>query len=105
MVEYDGAGRSPRTGSEVATVLVVDDAPATRYIVSSWLRRSGHRVVEAGTGGEALATLRREAVDIVVLDVGLPDMTGFDVCEQIKSDPLLRHPVIHLSATSVAGRD
>jgi CheY-like chemotaxis protein len=87
------------------TVLVVDDAPATRYIVGSWLRRDGFQVVEAATGGEALALVRSTPVDVVVLDVGLPDMTGFEVCEQIKSDPALGQPVIHLSATSVAGRD
>jgi DNA-binding response OmpR family regulator len=89
--------------ADPALVLVVDDAPSTRYIVSSWLRRHGHRVVEAGTGTEVLAVVRRLDIDIVVLDVGLPDMTGFEVCERIKAD--LGLPVIHLSATSVAGQD
>jgi CheY-like chemotaxis protein len=88
-----------------ATVLVVDDAPATRYIVASWLRRDGHRVLEAATGREALDLVHRQGVDVVVLDVGLPDISGFDVCAQIKGDPRLRLPVVHLSATSVEGRD
>lgn len=88
-----------------ATVLVVDDAPASRYIVGSWLRRSGHRVVEAGTGGAALAALDEHDIDIVVLDVGLPDMSGFEVCHRIKTEPRFGQPVIHLSATSIAGRD
>jgi serine phosphatase RsbU (regulator of sigma subunit)/CheY-like chemotaxis protein len=89
--------------ADPALVLVVDDAPSTRYIVCSWLRRHGHRTVEAGTGTEALAAVHEHAIDIVVLDVGLPDMTGFEVCERIKAE--LGLPVIHLSATSVAGRD
>lgn len=90
---------------DAPVVLIVDDAPATRYIVGSWLRRGGFRVVEADTGGAALDTLHRQPVDLVVLDVGLPDMTGFEVCEIIKTDPTLGTPVVHLSATSVAGRD
>jgi serine phosphatase RsbU (regulator of sigma subunit)/CheY-like chemotaxis protein len=88
-----------------ATILVVDDTPASRYISGSWLRRSGHRVIEAVTGAEALATLATTEVDLVLLDVGLPDMSGFDVCERIKSDPRLGQPVIHLSATAIRGAD
>jgi CheY-like chemotaxis protein len=88
-----------------ATILVVDDAAASRYVSSSWLRRSGHRVIEASTGNEALAALAATEVDLVLLDVGLPDMSGFDVCERIKSDPALAQPVIHLSATAIRGAD
>lgn len=88
-----------------ATILVVDDTAASRYISGSWLRRSGHRVIEAATGTEALAALAATEVDLVLLDVGLPDMSGFDVCERIKSDPALARPVIHLSATAIRGAD
>jgi serine phosphatase RsbU (regulator of sigma subunit)/CheY-like chemotaxis protein len=88
-----------------ATILVVDDTAASRYISGSWLRRSGHRVVEASTGTEALAALAATEVDLVLLDVGLPDMSGFDLCERIKSDPALAQPVIHLSATAIRGAD
>jgi len=93
------------SGDLPALILVVDDTPASRYISSSWLRRNGHQVIEAATGTEAMATLARWPVDLVVLDVGLPDMSGFDVCERIKSDPRLAQPVVHLSATSVRGED
>jgi CheY-like chemotaxis protein len=88
-----------------ALVLVVDDTHASRYIASSWLRRNGHQVIEAASGAEALATLARWPIDLVVLDVGLPDMSGFAVCERIKGDPRLSQPVIHLSATAVRGED
>lgn len=86
-------------------VLVVDDNAASRYVASSWLRRHDYRVVEAENGAEALAVLAAEPVDIVVLDVGLPDMSGFEVCERIKADPAMGQPVIHLSATSVRAVD
>jgi DNA-binding response OmpR family regulator len=88
-----------------ATILVVDDTAASRCISSSWLRRSGHRVIEAATGSEALAALVATEVDLVVLDVGLSDMSGFDICERIKSNPALAQPVIHLSATTIRGAD
>jgi CheY-like chemotaxis protein len=87
------------------TVLVVDDNVASRYVSSSWLRRHDYRVIEAESGTEAFAVLAVEPVDIVVLDVGLPDMSGFDVCERIKADPALGQPVIHLSATAVRASD
>jgi len=92
-------------GRQAGVVLVVDDNAASRYIASSWLRRHDYRVVEAETGAEALAVLAHEPVDLVVLDVGLPDMTGFDVCEKIKADPAMGQPVIHLSATAVRAAD
>jgi CheY-like chemotaxis protein len=90
---------------EPGVVLVVDDTVAGRYVTASWLRRRGHEVIEVGTGAEALETMAARAVDLVVLDVGLPDMSGFDVCAMIKGDPVLTRPVVHLSATSVRGAD
>lgn len=88
------------------SVLVVDDTPAKRYIMASWLRRGGYDVVEAATGAEALARVREGGIGVVVLDVKLPDLSGFEVSEQIKSDP--RHeatPVIHVSAAAVDPAD
>jgi CheY-like chemotaxis protein len=86
-----------------ATVLVVDDSATKRYLLVSWLTRAGFTVLEAETGGAALSMLgERSPVDLVVLDVKLPDMSGFDVCEQIKTDPRYGVlPVIHVSAHAV----
>jgi DNA-binding response OmpR family regulator len=89
-----------------ADILVVDDTATMRYVVTSWLRRAGHRVMEASTGSEALHLIATRPVDVVVLDVGLPDLSGNDVCERIKTDPRTEAvPVIHISATAVEATD
>jgi CheY-like chemotaxis protein len=86
-----------------ATVLVVDDSATKRYLLVSWLTRAGFTVLEAETGTSALELLgETDGVDLVVLDVKLPDMSGFEVCEQIKSEPRYGIlPVIHVSAHAV----
>ncbi|TYB59405.1 fused response regulator/phosphatase [Nonomuraea sp. PA05] len=92
--------------SETATVLVVDDTPTKRYILSSWLRRAGHDVLEANGGEEALGTLAEQRVDLVILDVRLPDIPGHEVCERIKADPATAAiPVIQVSANAITVAD
>ncbi|WP_432824383.1 SpoIIE family protein phosphatase [Dactylosporangium sp. CA-092794] len=91
-----------------ADILVVDDSPSKRYVITSWLRRAGHRVIEAATGAEALELLRGGAggAELVVLDVRLPDIDGFEVAERIKEDPRTAAvPVIHISASAVHAVD
>jgi serine phosphatase RsbU (regulator of sigma subunit)/DNA-binding response OmpR family regulator len=86
------------------TLLLVDDDEAKRYVLSTWLRRAGHTVMEVGTGREALAVAA--TAELVLLDVNLPDMSGFDVCRQIKTDPRTAAiPVIQVSATAVEVAD
>ena len=88
-----------------ATILVVDDTPASRYSTSRVLRSEGFIVVEASTGQEALE-LARSGPDLIVLDVNLPDIDGFQVCRMLRADPATsRTPVIHLSATFVEAAD
>ncbi|MEV0585141.1 fused response regulator/phosphatase [Nonomuraea sp. NPDC050310] len=89
-----------------ATVLVVDDTPTKLYILSSWLRRAGHHVVEATGGLEALEKVRSVRPDLVVLDVRLPDLSGYEVCERIKADPATSAiPVIQISGAAVTAAD
>ncbi|WP_027345096.1 fused response regulator/phosphatase [Hamadaea tsunoensis] len=88
------------------TVLVVDDTPSKRYILASWLRRGGYAVDEAATGAQALERFERGGVDLVVLDVRLPDASGFEVCEQMKAHPVHgATPVIHVSAAAIHAVD
>ena len=87
-------------------ILVVDDNAATRYSVRRVLERQGFSVAEAGTGNEGLAQLAAAAFDALVLDVNLPDMSGFDLVRTLRADlatSLL--PVIHVSAASIARGD
>ncbi|WP_200208831.1 SpoIIE family protein phosphatase [Micromonospora coerulea] len=82
------------------TVLVVDDSRAKRYLLVSWLTRAGFATIEAENGAEALARVETDPVDLVVLDVRLPDLSGFEVCKRIKErNPAT--PVIHVSAHAV----
>jgi serine phosphatase RsbU (regulator of sigma subunit)/FixJ family two-component response regulator len=87
-----------------ARVLVVDDDEAKRYIMVTWLRRAGHAVTEADTGQGALDNAA--GADVILLDVHLPDMSGFDVCRRIKADARTAAiPVIQVSATAVEVSD
>ncbi len=82
-------------------VLIVDDSESRRYVIGVWLRRADYEIVEATTGHDALKIVETEAIDLVVLDVNLPDISGYVVCEQIKGDLRTASiPVLHISATA-----
>jgi PAS domain S-box-containing protein len=87
-------------------LLIVDDNAATRYALRRRLERHGYTVLEAGTGSDGLALIESEALDALILDVNLPDMSGFDIVRLLRADPrtaLL--PVIHVSAASIQTGD
>jgi CheY-like chemotaxis protein/anti-sigma regulatory factor (Ser/Thr protein kinase) len=73
-------------------VLVVDDDRALRHAVSSLLERNGHMVLQAGDGPAALAHLARTDVQLMLLDMGLPGMTGLDLLARVRAGD--RHPVV-----------
>jgi adenylate cyclase len=80
-------------------VLVVDDNEGNRDVLSRRLTRQGHRVTMAAGGREALELLRAQPFDIVLLDLMMPEMNGYEVLEEMKADDTLRHiPVIMISA-------
>src|SRR5580765_8160402 len=78
------------------TALVVEDEDSIASLVRSYLERDGFTVVRARTGGEALEELERHPVRVVVLDIGLPDMDGFDVCRSIRTHSAV--PILMLTA-------
>ncbi|GAB2564908.1 response regulator [Dyella jejuensis] len=87
-------------------VLVVDDNVATRYAMRRILHKHGYSVLEAGTGTEGMAKIQSDRVDAVLLDVNLPDASGFDIVRHLRATAktaLL--PVIHVSAASIATGD
>ena len=83
-------------------ILVVDDNPATLYATARVLRASGFDVLEGTTGTEAIAKATAAEPDLIVLDVNLPDIDGFEVVRRIRAEPrVARVPIVHLSATFV----
>lgn len=81
-----------------ALVLVVDDQPRNLQMLKASLMREGFRVVVAGSGEEALEMLERQQPDLMLLDVMMPGMDGFEVCAKVKANPATRDiPVIFLT--------
>ena len=76
-------------GATHPTILVVDDERAVRTMLRTMLEAQpqSYRVLEAASASEALAVARSESVDLVLLDVGLPDADGFHVCRMLRADP------------------
>jgi class 3 adenylate cyclase len=88
-----------RTANAGGRILVVDDNEINRDMISRRLVRQGYTPFTAQNGREALERLRAEPFDLVLLDILMPEMNGYQVLEQLKHDPGLRHiPVIMISA-------
>jgi signal transduction histidine kinase len=86
----------------IATVLNVNDDAATRYLTTHVLERAGFRVLEAATGMAALKLAQVERPDVVVLDVKLPDILGYEVCRRLRMQPETASiAVLQTSATFV----
>ncbi|HEX9041869.1 MAG TPA: response regulator transcription factor [Trebonia sp.] len=79
-----------------ARILVVDDELSLRRLLRLYLTRAGFTVVEASTGSEALALLRRGDVDLAIVDVMLPEVDGFEVVRQARRNSAI--PIILLTA-------
>jgi PAS domain S-box-containing protein len=87
-------------------ILHVDDNEANRYIVTRILQNADFTVVEAATGAAGLKAAAEYQPDLVILDVKLPDISGFEVCRQIKANPETASiPVLHLSASYIQSQD
>ena len=80
-------------------MLVVEDNPVNRKLVRNVLRSRGYRVLEAASGEDALKLLKEQPADVVLMDIQLPGMDGFEVTRRIKADPQLEDlPVVALTA-------
>ncbi len=81
------------------SVLIVDDEPMARTLLRLMLVRAGFHVSEAEDGFDALEKVRKNPPDVILLDVMMPGMDGFAVCEKLRSEPATTElPIIMLSA-------
>jgi class 3 adenylate cyclase len=82
-----------------ASILVVDDNPTNREMLARWLTWHGYDVRLAGSGREALEALAARPADLLLLDVMMPEMDGYEVLRRVKADQGLRHiPVLMISS-------
>ncbi|WP_282361922.1 response regulator [Pseudomonas sp. PS01300] len=87
-------------------LLIVDDNIVTRYALRRRLECHGYRIDEAGTGGEGLELIASQTYDALILDVHLPDMSGFDIVRILRATPATALlPVIHVSAAAIGTGD
>jgi len=86
------------------TILVADDNLASRELMRELLEASGHRVVEATNGREALDLIHRDPPDVVFLDLQMPILDGFCVVRQLRSDERFRRlPAVAVTASAMLG--
>ena len=87
------------TPSAKPRILVVEDEAKISQIVAAYLRRDGYHVVQASDGREALELTRAETPDLIVLDLMLPEVSGWDVCRELRRNPrTTRVPIIMATA-------
>jgi two-component system cell cycle response regulator len=87
-----------------ARILIVDDTPANVRLLKARLEADYHEVLTASDGFEAMTRARADQPDIILLDVMMPEIDGYEVCRQLKADPDTRHIPIIL-VTALDGRD
>ena len=71
-------------------LLIADDEPGIRSLVKMTLESEAYEIIEASDGVQALALTKEHRPELVLLDVSMPGMSGFDVCRSIKDDPVLK---------------
>ncbi len=80
-------------------ILVAEDERDIRDLIGFTLKFAGHEVVTVANGEEAVQAALREPFDLILMDVRMPRMTGYEACERIKAEPSIKHiPVVFLSA-------
>jgi len=83
----------------MSTVLLVDDDPDIRHLVAYKLTKAGFDVVQAADGLAALQAVQQQVPDLVILDIRMPRMSGFEVCRELRANPLTETvPIIMLTA-------
>jgi two-component system cell cycle response regulator DivK len=87
-------------------ILVVEDQEDNRRIMRDLLAASGYQSMEATTGDEGLAMAEREVPDLILMDIQLPGLDGYEVTRRIKANPTLQHiPIIAVTSYALSGDD
>jgi CheY-like chemotaxis protein len=101
-----GAGDQNGAAARPARVLMVDDDPAALELHAAALAPAGYEVVRAGGGAEGIHLAHRHKPDVVVLDLMMPEVSGFDVLAALRADPQLRRiPVLVVTAKDLTPED
>jgi len=87
-------------------ILSVEDNEENRRILRLLLTRSGYELIEALTGEEGVAAAERERPDLILMDIQLPGVNGYEATRRIKANPALRHiPIIVVTSYALSGDD
>jgi phosphoserine phosphatase RsbU/P len=94
-----GRAGQAKSVAGTASILVVDDAPTNLQVLSGMLKDRGYKVRPVPSGKLALLAARKDPPDLILLDINMPEMNGYEVCEHLKADDDLKGiPVIFISA-------
>src|ERR1700726_3317654 len=92
--------QKPKSGAgQPASILLVDDAPANLQVLAGMLKERGYKARPVPSGKLALLAARRDPPDLILLDINMPEMNGYKVCDHLKADDQLKGiPIIFISA-------
>ncbi len=92
-------------GAVMAQVLIVDDSPTEMHLLREILEKNGHQVITAENGAMGVATCKKHKPDLVLMDVVMPELNGFQACRQLTKDPETQHIPIILVTTKDQATD
>jgi len=104
MAEAAGSERFKDTGRPGRRILIVDDAEDNRFLFSYALHAAGYEVEEASNGEEAIERVANRAPDLIVMDLCMPVLDGFETTRRLKRDPDTSHIVV-LVVTALTSKD
>ena len=85
-------------------ILVIEDNPQNLELMTYLLQAFGYITLTAGDGAEGIETVRREMLDLIICDVHLPKVNGYEVARELKRDPMLRRiPLVAVTALAMVG--
>ena len=87
-------------------ILVVEDTEDNRQIIRDLMTSAGYELIEAATGEEGIAMAEKERPDLILMDIQLPRLDGYEATRRIKANPILRHiPIIVVTSYALSGDD